>query len=173
MNKQLWQYIGFWAGLLGIAALLLWAVLGDAGGRAGHAGNADPVPAVTGAVATPQPVYDTPLAYFQDGTFTDVTTLMQLITAQHAALPEAQFFTWLHEYLRQVRIEGTMWVRTADAPTGSVSWLQGDSRPQIMFVGCLTAVPLGYHRLTLTTSNVACLNGECLLMAMPESVDGR
>jgi hypothetical protein len=115
----------------------------------------------------------TPMAYLPDGTSVDVVTLLGIINDQRGRLADDPFFAWLHSYLAQTTIRGTMWVRVSDAPMGSVSWLQRDSRPQMMLMGCRDAVPLGYHDITLTTSNVICLNGECAFMAMPLSIDGQ
>lgn len=114
-----------------------------------------------------------PVAYLPDGTSTDVATLLTYINVQRGHLADDPFFAWVHAYLAQTTIRGTMWVRFSDAPMGSVSWLSRDGRPELMLMGCTTPLPLGYHDIVLTTSNVVCLNGECLFMAMPLTVDGR
>jgi hypothetical protein len=180
MNKHL---LATGAAGVGIALFIgLWgfsqALQGTQGGGVASIADVTAYPATSQPVSTvprttaPDP--DVPFAYFADGTRTDVRTLLRTITTQHAALDDAAFFAWLHKYWNRGYIEGTVWVRTSDAPLGSASWLQGDARPQVLLVGCGAGLPLGYHSVVLTSSNVVCLNGECVLLGrrMPVTVDG-
>ena len=163
MNKQLMAVGG-----IGIGIALFIGAWGFSQPPQGAAAGT-PVPLAT----QPAPAPAVPIAYFEDGSEVPVPQVLRTIDEKRTDLSDDAFFKWLHDYLRQVIVEGDMYVRTSDAPVGSVSWSAGDARPQLMFIGCQTAVPTGYHHIRLTTSNVWCLNGECLLVGLPVLVDGR
>lgn len=165
--------------LSGVAFILLFvALLGmvvksseriSGSSNSSLAGNTDPLVTPT---LSPQP-YATLEPYYyawvtlRTGEIMAGPDVITMVEKKYASLPYPDFLTWAHATIDGGLLTARIELRSKDLPIATLGWTNTSRYPSVLVLNCADAPNPGPVYAQIGLSNVACINGSCLLVGLP------